>query len=144
MRPTLAALHLLALAIGLGAVVVRARTARDTDRPERVRSALAADAWWGIAALLWLSTGLWRWLAGIEKDSAYYSSNPLFHAKLGLFVLIFLLELFPMITLIRWRRGRAPAAREGARIATISYVEAGIVVVMVFVATAMARGVGAD
>lgn len=143
MRLTLAVLHLLALAIGLGAVWVRARTLHQALHPERLRSALTADAWWGVAALVWLATGLWRLFGSLEKPLGYYLHNPLFHAKMGLFVLVFLLELWPMITIMRWRRGAGRATDDIAqRIAIISYVEAGLVIAMVFLASAMARGDG--
>jgi uncharacterized membrane protein len=55
-----------------------------------------------------------------------------------------------MITLIRWRRtfGAGESAERlmtsgaGRRIATISHIEALVVVIMVFVAVALARGFG--
>ena len=76
LRITLAILHLVALGIGLGAVWARARALgeRPLDR-HSARRAFAADAWWGIAAVLWISTGLWRWLAGTEKATEYYLSS---------------------------------------------------------------------
>jgi putative membrane protein len=64
--------------------------------------------------------------------------------KMGLFLVVLLLEIWPMITLIRWRRalGRNQTAAFGAahRIARISTIEAFIIVIIVFVATALARG----
>ena len=59
-RWLLAAIHLLALGIGLGAVWVRARALRGSPDESALRRALTADGVWGLAALLWLSTGLWR------------------------------------------------------------------------------------
>jgi len=49
-RWIVAALHLLALGIGLGAVWVRARALRRPD-PDSLRSAFAADAAWGLLGL---------------------------------------------------------------------------------------------
>jgi len=143
LRLTLATLHLLALGIGLGAVYVRGRELRQRVSPEMLRRAFAADSWWGIAAVLWLATGAWRALASMEKATAYYLQNPLFHAKMGLFLLVFLLELWPMVTLIRWRRGATPSDATARRIATISMVQTTIVIVIVALAAAMARGLGA-
>ena len=81
----------------------------------------------------------------------YYLHNPLFYTKMGLLAVILALEVWPMMTLIRLRvtmaRGEAGelSARSNTlgRIATISHIEAAIVVIMVFVAAAMARGYGA-
>lgn len=149
LRLALAVTHLLALGIGLGAVHGRARALRELGRvPDALGRALRADAWWGVAAALWLATGLWRVLAGTEKSPGYYWSNPVFHAKLGLFVLIFVLELRPIVTLTRWRRaGRAldPAtvAPVGRSMAATSDVQTVLLVLVVVAATAMARGYGA-
>ena len=84
----LAALHLLALALGWGGVWARALALRQNARPDQLRWVFYADNAWGLAALLWLSTGLWRAFGGMEKGTAYYLGNWLFLTKMGLFVLI--------------------------------------------------------
>jgi putative membrane protein len=147
---TLAALHLIALGLGLGAVIARGTALREAPSNAALRRAFRSDATWGFAALLWIVTGVWRLLEGVEKPTAYYLANPVFHAKMGLFILILLLEIWPMLTLMRWRRTfsagesaeRLMTSGPGRRIATISHIEALVVVVMVFVAVALARGFG--
>lgn len=139
--------HLLALGIGLGAVWVRARALRGPLDDRGVRSVLVADTWWGIAAFLWISTGLVRLFAGLEKGTPYYLQNHFFWGKMGLLVLLLLLEIAPMVALIGWRvrmgRGQPIDTSRAGRFARISEIEAGIVVLMVLFATAMARGLGA-
>ena len=144
LRLALAALHLLALGIGLGAVLDRAAALREPLDGRTLRRAFRADALWGAAAALWLATGLWRLFAGTEKATGYYMQNHVFYAKMGLFLLVFALELWPMVTLVRWRR-RPSAADQGAarRIAAISRVQALVVIGIVVAAVAMARGYGA-
>ena len=152
LRLALAALHLLALGIGLGAVWGRARALAGPLDQGALRRAFAADAWWGLAAIVWITTGLWRALAGFEKEPSYYWTNHLFMGKMGMLALVLLLEIFPAITLVRWRmtmrRGAGGALVPGAspvarRIAGISYVQAILLVVMVAAAVGMARGYGA-
>src|SRR5690242_3363615 len=111
--------------------------------------AFTADTWWGVAAALWIATGLCRLLAGTEKATRYYMHNDFFFTKMTFLVIILLLEVGPMITLIRWRQiaGRGTSAwnpnpAAARRIARISYIEAALVVAMVFAAVAMARGYG--
>ena len=146
LRWLLAAFHLLALGIGLGAVWARGRALKSPLHAVDMRRLFLADNVWALAALLWVSTGLWRLLGGLEKGTAYYLHNHIFLGKMGLFVLILLLEVWPMITLIRWRRrvsrSELPDTRIAPRLAQISFVQAGLVVLMVFAATAMARGMG--
>jgi putative membrane protein len=145
-RWLLASLHLLALGIGLGAVWVRGRALSSRLDAAGLRSAFQADAWWGFAAFLWISTGLWRLLAGVEKHTDYYLQNHFFFTKMALLAIIVALEVRPMITLMAWRRmagtGGQPATTLAPTLARISFVQAGLVVLMVFLATAMARGFG--
>lgn len=141
-----ATLHLLALGIGLGAVWSRAWALQGELDSAGLRRVLTADAWWGIAALLWISTGLVRAFAGLEKGAMYYLENHIFWTKMALLGLILLLELRPMPVLIRWRiqlrQGQWPNTRAARSLARISFAQAGLVVLMVLAATAMARGYG--
>ena len=152
LRLTLAALHLVALGLGLGAVLARGAALRDALAPGALRRAFRADMTWGIAFGLWLATGLWRLFGETEKSLQYYMDNHAFFAKMGFLLVILALEVWPMITLIRWRRGLGGNAAvesmvsisAARRIATISHVEALLVVLMVFAAAAMARGYGTN
>jgi putative membrane protein len=146
LRWVLASLHLLALGIGLGAVWARGRGLRRELDPSGLRRVFVADAWWGGAAGLWIGTGIWRLLGGLEKSTSYYLQNQVFLTKMGLLLLILLVEVRPMLALMRWRAaaaGRAVDTSAAGTLATISYVQVALVVLMVFAATAMARGIGA-
>ncbi len=143
----LAALHLLALGIGLGAVVARAQALGGPLDPHGLRRLFLADTLWGVAALLWISTGLYRAFGGVEKGTPYYLHNWVFALKMALLILILVLELRPMLTLIQWRiqtrRAQSPDTAPAASMARMSWIQAILVVFMVFAATAMARGYGA-
>ncbi len=136
------ALHLLGLGVGLGAVFARGRAFRDRD----LQAALYADNWWGLAALLWWGTGFFRAFGGLEKGTEFYLANPLFLIKVGVLIAVALLELYPMVTLVRWRfqqaRGQEPDLAPMGRFRVINLVETGGVVAMVFLAAFMSRGIG--
>src|SRR5688572_29321035 len=105
LRWLLATLHLLALGIGLGAVWARGRgfrALRAGPDAGALRRVFTADTWWGMAALLWIATGLWRLFGATEKDTAYYFQNHVFWTKMALLGLILALEVRPMLTLISW------------------------------------------
>jgi putative membrane protein len=147
-RWLLAAAHLLALGIGLGAIWARARALRaPLDSDGGLGRVFYADTLWGLAAVLWIATGLTRAFGGFEKGTAYYVHNSFFLAKMTMLVAILALEIWPMMTLIRWRTQRARGERVRTNAATqmarISAVQAALIVAMVFAATAMARGMGA-
>ena len=139
-------LHLLGLGIGLGAVWARARAFGGPLDTAGLRRVVQADAWWGVAALIWIATGLVRVIGGLEKGTDYYLGNHVFWAKMSLLLIVLLLEVGPAVTLARWRahlaRGTQPDTAPAARFARISYVQAGLVLLMVLAATAMARGIG--
>jgi putative membrane protein len=146
LRWILASLHLLAFGIGLGAIWARAMSLSSPSDAGSVRRALNADAWWGVAALVWLATGVPRVLLGSEKPTSYYLSNHVFWLKMALFGAILVLELGPIVALGRWRRavraGQGVDTSSAPRLATISRVQVGLLLGMLLAATAMARGLG--
>ena len=142
----LSALHMLALAIGLPAIYARTRALKGPLDAEGLRRVFAADSWWGIAALLWIATGPLRAFGPFEKGAPFYLGTWLFHLKLGLFALIFALEIMPMVGLIRWRmalkRGESPDISAAPLYRMLSHIEMALVVLIAFVAAFMARGFG--
>jgi putative membrane protein len=139
----LSAIHLLTLALGAAAIFARGRAlARPLD-DDGWKRLLAADNAWGIAAILWIVSGLLRVFYG-GREPGFYWRNGFFWVKLALFAGVFALELAPMTTFIRVRIAR----RRGAAIPRfpidvyrrINAVELGLVVTIVVVAAFMARG----
>lgn len=142
----LATIHLWAFALGFWAVLSRGTAFRRlATGVGEARSVLIADNLWGISAVVLLVTGGMRAFGGYEKGADYYLHQPLFHLKMTLFVLILLLEVAPMITLIKWRIARARGAAidtgRATLFARISHIEALLVLLIVVAATGMARGV---
>jgi len=137
------ALHVLTLALGAGALFARGRALSGSLDEAGWKRLLAADNAWGIAALLWITTGLARVFFG-GKEPAFYWRNGFFWIKLSLFALIFLLELTPMITFIRVRGARrrglpAPLFPQDAY-RRINTLEGMLLIAIVFSASFMARG----
>ncbi len=142
----LSSLHILALALGLPAAFFRGRALKGPLDAAGIGRVLVADNVWGVAALLWIVTGLLRAFGGFEKGTSFYMHSALFQAKLGLFVLLLVLEVRPMFTLMRWRvaraKGETPDTSSARALYTINHVEMAIVGVILFVASFMARGFG--
>ena len=139
----LSAIHVLTLALGLGAIFARGRAlARPLD-DAGWRRLLAADNAWGIAAGLWIASGLARVFFG-GKETSFYWHNGFFWIKMALFGLVFALELVPMMTFIRvraaQRRGSALPQFPIETYRRINTAELVLVVAIVFVAAFMARG----
>jgi uncharacterized membrane protein len=139
----LSAIHVLTLALGLGAVFVRGRALAGPLDEAGWQRLLAADNLWGIAAGLWIVSGFGRVFFG-GKETAFYWHNGFFWMKLALFGLVFALEVMPMTTFIRVRaarkRGAALPRFSVDAYRRINSAEMHLVVVIVFVAAFMARG----
>lgn len=140
----IATLHLLGLPLGLGGVWARGRALRGARIPTDLCSVFVADNLWGLAAVLWIATGLLRVFGGLDKGTAYYLHDRAFYIKMALFAIILVLEVWPMATLIRWRiqvrRGISINMANAPVLARISATQAVLVVLMACAATAVARG----
>jgi putative membrane protein len=149
----LASIHYLALAIGFWGLSERTVAAKKLSKDPSLQNQLLpiifrSDNLWGIASLLWIISGLMRAFGNYEKASEFYVTNGFFHAKISIFVVVFAVELMPMIRLIRARLelrqnpDSIPLSPQMLRgIFRSGMVEIHLLVVMVIFATLMARGV---
>lgn len=142
----LAAIHLVAYGLALWAVLARGKAFLGvTADGNGARGVLLADNVWGVCALILLISGGMRAFGGYEKGTDYYLHQPMFHLKMTLFIIIVILEIWPMMTLIKWRmalgRHRAIDVRRARLFARVSHIESLLIVLMVVAATGMARGV---
>ena len=143
----LATLHLLAYGVALGAVLSRGRSLRRLNRtnPSKLRDVFVADNFWGIAAAVLLVTGVMRAFGGFEKGTFYYLHQPLFHLKMASFILIILLEIAPMVALIKWRNafkaGLPIDTHKALLYSKISHIQVALIVVILVAASGMARGI---
>lgn len=140
----LAVFHLLTLALGASSAWMRASALKKIRDKSGLDAVFFADGLWGLSALLWIVTGLWRAFGGLEKGSDYYLGSTAFQLKMALFILIFILELRPMITLIKWRamnkRGEEIDFSKAPALAKVTYIELLLLIPIVFFAVAMSRG----
>lgn len=139
----LSALHILTFGLGLVAIVRRGRALGGMLDGAGWKRLLAADTAWGVAAALWIATGLARVFLG-PKDAVFYWRNGFFWIKMALFLTVFAIELAPMRTFVRARqaaaRGAAPPLFDVARFQRLNRAEMALVIAIPFVAALMARG----
>jgi putative membrane protein len=142
----MSALHLLALGIGLPAVYLRGRALKGALDGRGLRRLFVTDTVWGVAAVVWLVTGLLRAFTGLERGSEFYLHSSLFWTKMALILVVSVLEIWPMLTFIRWRRaigkGQEFDASRVRSLFMVSHIQLALVVIIVFVAAFMARGFG--
>jgi putative membrane protein len=140
-------LHFLAVFGIFATVFFEWQTKSRTPTHAEARRIQVCDRWFGIFAAVVLEVGFLR-VFYFEKGQAFYFSNPVFHAKLTLFVLVGLLSIYPTVRFIKWgaqtKHGLAPVvpAAEYARIMLMLRAELVLLLGMALCASLMARGVG--
>jgi putative membrane protein len=101
----------------------------------------------GFAALAVLITGLLRVFYG-AKGYAFYVHNPVFHVKVGLFILVGLMSIVPTINILRWKKqGKTlpnfvPTPAEIAKTRRWVMIESHLIIFIPLAAVLMARGIG--
>ncbi len=112
-----------------------------------LRLAAHLDRIYGISAVLLLGVGFARVFWG-TKGSPFYLSNPLFWTKIGLFMTVAILSIPPTLRLIRWTKQTElqteflPPTEQIFRIQRWLRAEAAVLLLIPFLAAAMARGYG--
>ncbi len=113
----------------------------------RARSLIITDIAYGICAGVVLLSGLARVLL-YGKGLDYYLGNSLFHAKVGLFILVGLISVGPTFVFLNWRNslkaGEVPqvSARQARLVITVIRVELLLLLAIPLLAVLMARGYG--
>ena len=102
------------------------------------------DAVYGASAVVVLAVGLLR-VFFFEKGADYYFYSAPFLSKLGLFVAVGLLSIYPTVTYRRWGRALARGVVPSIladRLRTVIHLQLGGVVLILLCAALMARGIG--
>lgn len=113
----------------------------------RARRLIIVDMAYGLTAGVVLATGLAR-VIWYGKGTAYYLGNSLFHAKVGLFVLVALLSILPTFVFLNWRNqlkaGQVPSVspRQAKLVTMTIRLELLLLLIIPLLAVLMARGYG--
>ena len=147
LEAVLAYLHLLALLTMVVFIASEAALCRVQWLNAAVVERLAkVDMIYGIAAIAVLATGIARTWWGV-KGTAWYWTNPLLHVKLGLFITVGALSIFPTLTYFRWRKtlrstGKLPLEGDIKKTRRLVMMQAHLIALIPLVAVFLARGFG--
>jgi len=114
---------------------------------QQARQLQLADLALGASASTLLVVGFLR-VFYFEKGASYYFHSVPFIAKVTLFVIVFLLSIYPTVEFLSWRKhlrqGRAPVVPERKlhSIRAVIRWELIVVALIILCAALMARGVG--
>ena len=146
-RAGVAYVHYLSFMLCFGALVLERRLIKPNPNRADATLMVITDIVYGLAALALLVSGILRVLY-FGQGSAFYTENPLFWWKVGVYLSVGGLSLYPTITYILWaiplRKGELPQVSEGLanRLAWILNIELAGFALVPLLATLMARGVG--
>ena len=95
----------------------------------------------GVSAIFVLTFGLALWL-WVGKPSEFYSSNPIFHAKLGLFTLMVLCAIAPTIFFNKHSKSEEEVIEVPLLLRVLLKFQLVLLVLIPVLALLMARGIG--
>ncbi len=135
-------LHFVSIFVVFAAVLGQHLILRGTITRVRVAVAQRFDIAYAISVVLVLATGLAQWL-WIGKPAAFYSSNPVFHTKLTLFLIIGIVSIYPSVFLGKNRKGEQSeeVVIPSALVWSVR-VELLLLLLLPLLATLMAKGIG--
>lgn len=100
------------------------------------------DGLYGLSAMVTLIAGLLLWL-WVGKPSEFYSDNPVFHAKIGIFIFVALLSFVPTAFFAKNRNNTQSEIEVPGYVLLIARVEVVFLLILPALAVLMARGYGA-
>ena len=144
---SVAYMHYLSFMLCFGALIFERISLKPNPNRNEAISMVVADVIYGIAGVVLLVTGIYR-VIKFGQGSEFYTQNPIFWTKIGVFAFVGSLSLYPTVTYVLWAiplsKGTLPKVTENlvARIRLIINVELVGFASIPFLATLMARGVG--
>ena len=137
--------HYLSFMLAFGALAVESQTLKKDISLEDAWRLVIADTIYGLSATTVLITGILR-VHYFGKGQDYYLSSPIFYTKVGIFVIVGLLSLYPTFLFISWiktLRDRQPPNLELSKVQILSWMIRGELIGLVLIplfATLLARG----
>ena len=145
LEAVLAALHLVAILTFVVFLSSQAALCRmEWMNAAVVERLVRLDVIYGAAALVMIGSGLARLLWGI-KGMSWYVSQPLFHIKITIVVVMAILSIWPSIMFRRWRRnlqasGALPDELEVKKVRRLVMIQSHVLPVVAVIAVFWARG----
>lgn len=139
-------LHYLSFMVAFAALVVEHQLFSSELTFKQAWRLVITDSLYGLAAVTVLVTGILR-VMYFGKGADYYLHNPVFHVKVGLFILVGLLSLYPTLSVITWvfglRKEEPPTltTAQGQRFVWIVRTELLGLALIPLLAAMLARGV---
>ncbi len=139
--------HYLSFMLCFGALIFERITLKAKPERGNAISIVIADLIYGLAGIALLISGIMR-VKYFGQGGDFYTHNPIFWIKVGLFIAVGLLSLYPTITYILWAiplsKGKLPVVSDDlvSRLQLIINIELVGFGSIPLLASLMARGIG--
>lgn len=135
--------HFVTIFAIVGSLVSEHLLLREKMTRAEIQRLSVIDGVYGLSAIILLGAGLALWL-WVGKPAEFYSKNWIFHLKLGMFVALGLLSIYPTIFFLKNRKGESADELVAipSAIKWMLRMELLLLFLMPLFATLMARGIG--
>jgi|AntRauTorckE5430_2_1112549.scaffolds.fasta_scaffold01952_3 putative membrane protein len=134
--------HFISILVMVCAIAGEAWLIKPRLQRRAVKQLFVLDSVYGLSALSIVGVGLLLWF-GVGKPDGYYTSNWVFHLKLGLFTGMAVLSIWPTVFFFKNRKGdSADWVEIPSRILIMIRLELLLLLFIPLCATLMARGFG--
>ncbi|MDF1658621.1 MAG: DUF2214 family protein [Verrucomicrobiales bacterium] len=135
-------LHFVSLILLIAAVLGQHLLIRSTMTRREVARVQKLDIVYAIMVVLVLGTGFAQWF-WVGKPADFYSSNPIFHVKVTLFLIVGVVSAYPSVFLGKNKKGDPDESVAVPNLLIWSVrVELLLLFLMPLLANLMARGIG--
>ena len=144
---SVAYIHYLSFMLCFGALIYERISLKVNPNRQEAISMVVADVVYGIAGIALLVSGIFR-VIKFGQGAEFYTQNPVFWTKIGVFALVGTLSLYPTVTYVLWAipisKGELPQVSINlvSRLRLIINIELIGFTLIPFIATLMARGIG--
>lgn len=134
--------HFISIFAVISCLVAEYILVQDKMNVQQIKRLFKIDGVYGFFALLVVGAGLVLWF-GVGKPADFYTKNPVFHAKIGVYIIVGLLSLYP--TRFFWKNRKIDDGvliDVPAKIKKVIAFELALLFIIPLLATLMAQGVG--
>lgn len=137
-------LHFVSIFIVVSTVVAEHLFVKPQMTKAELNRIARLDGLYGVSSIFVLAAGLYLWLGGIGKPAQFYTENLIFLTKVGLFIVVGLLSIYPTVFFLKNRKGENEneLVNIPKSIKMILRIELLILFTIPLLATLMSRGFG--
>ena len=135
-------IHFLSFILLCGSLLAENILIRNSMTRRELGTLARVDGLFGLSAMTALGAGLLLWFV-YGKGFAFYARNPVFHAKLTLFLIVGLLSIRPTVFFLKQRKGNPSDIRTvPSAVLNLVRIELFVALAIPLFAVMMAKGIG--